>query len=619
MSPAPMIDETSSSAQYAGDSTVAALLARQAARTPDAAAVIVCDRTVTYRELDERSDQLAQYLQRLGVKPDTLVGVAMGRSEELIISLFAVLKSGGAYVPLDPHYPLERLSWIIEDSCMPVLLTTAKTCERLAPVCSAAKLIAVDDLALSSPGTQRVRASSVGRDLAYVIYTSGSTGKPKGVMVENRNVVNFFAAMDRAIGCEPGVWLAVTSISFDISVLELLWTLTRGFRVVLHGDEGTDAIPDEILRHHVTHLQMTPSLALILMLDPRSLAALGSLKQILLGGEAVPASLVRTLRRVFHGEIYDMYGPTETTIWSTCGRIDEIGSTISIGKPVLHTQILILGPDQKPVTPGETGELFIAGDGVARGYWNRPELTAARFLAIPPLCDSRLYRTGDLARYRPNGDIEFLGRADYQIKLRGHRIEPGEIEAALEECSGIRRAVVVVREDREGDKRLVAYLAGETQSAEGLADLRRALEAKLPEFMIPSHLVFLPELPLTDNGKIDRNALLKLPPPIPHATRSGPVEDQPATQLEQIIADAWKDALGLSTVGLHENFFDLGAHSLTIAEVHAKLQESLRQEFDLIDLFQFSTVSALAAHLAGAQARDNPAERAHRRRLAIQR
>lgn len=619
MSPAPMLDELHAAAEQASDRSVAESFIRQAERTPDAAALMVADRIVTYRELHERSDRLAESLQSLGAKPDTLVGIAMQRSEELIVGLLAILKSGAAYVPLDPQYPLERLSWIVEDSGMPVLLTTSQTRERIAPACGASKMIIVDDPSLPDSDAWKLRASSTGSDLAYVIYTSGSTGKPKGVMVENRNVVNFFAAMDQAIGCEPGVWLAVTSISFDISVLEVLWTLTRGFKVVLHGDEGMDTIANEIVRCHVTHLQMTPSLAHMLTLDPRSLTALGSLKQILLGGEAVPASLVRTLRRVFQREIYDMYGPTETTIWSTCGRIDEIGSTISIGKPILQTQVFILDSQQNPVAPGDIGELFIAGEGVARGYWNRPDLTAERFLAIPSLCSSRLYRTGDLARYRPDGDIEFLGRADYQIKLRGHRIEPGEIEAVLEECTGIRRAVVVMREEREGDKRLVAYVAGQTQSAEGLDDLRRILAAKLPDFMVPSNLVFLPELPLTDNGKVDRKALLNLPPPCPHVTGSESAENQPSTQLEQIVADTWKDALGLSTVGLHENFFDLGAHSLTVAEVHAKLQERLRQEFDLIDLFQFSTVSTLAAHLAGAQAQNNPAGRAQRRRLAMQR
>ena len=619
MSPAPTLEGLGMNAQYASAGTIAALFAQQAAKTPDATAVIVGDRGVTYCELDQRSNALAEHLQGLGVRPDTLVGIAMERSEALMISLLAILKAGGAYVPLDPHYPLERISWIIQDSQMPVVLATAETGKRIAPFCASSRLVVVDDPSLSTYDTRRLRASAVGRDLAYVIYTSGSTGKPKGVMVENRNVLNFFSAMDEALGCDPGVWLAVTSISFDISVLELLWTLTRGFTVVLHGEERSDVIADEIRHHEVTHLQMTPSLAMMLALDLRSFAALGSLKQILLGGEAVPAALVRRLRGVFDGAIFNMYGPTETTVWSTCGRIEEIGATISIGKPILHTEVFILDPEQKPVAQGEAGEIYIGGEGVARGYWNRPELTAERFLSIPSLSSSRLYRTGDLGRFRPNGEIDFLGRADYQIKLRGHRIEPGEIEAALEEIAGIRRAVVVMREDRESDKRLVAYLTCDSGNGEGPAELRAILEAKLPDYMVPSSFVFLANLPLTDNGKVDRKALLNLPPP--HANPAGqkPAEEQPATQMEQVIANAWKDALGLPAVGLHENFFDLGAHSLTVAEVHARLQDLLGQPIDLIDLFQFSTVSALAAHLAGVRTKDNRVERAQRRRLAIQR
>ena len=271
----------------------------------------------------------------------------------------------------------------------------------------------------------------------------------------------------------PDTWLAVTSTSFDISVLELLWTLTRGFTVVLHGEE--DSVADEIERCGVTHLQMTPSLARMLTFDARAFAALGSLKQILLGGEAVPAALVRHLRQVFSGELYNMYGPTETTIWSTVGRIEDVDVTVPIGRPILNTQAFLLDSEQKPVAEGEIGELYIGGDGVARGYWNRPDLTAERFVTIPSLGGARLYRTGDLARFLPDGTIDFLGRADYQIKLRGHRIEPGEIEAELEKCSGIHRAVVVLREDREGDQRLAAYLLADAAKGATEAELRSTL------------------------------------------------------------------------------------------------------------------------------------------------
>jgi non-ribosomal peptide synthetase component F len=364
----------------------------------------------------------------------------------------------------------------------------------------------------------------------------------------------------------------------------------------------------------------------MLTLDPRAYAALGSLKQMLLGGEAVPAALIHHLRQVFKGEIHNMYGPTETTIWSTTCRVEDVDSSVSIGKPIANTQIYMLDSDHNPVAAGEIGELFIGGDGVARGYWQRPDLTAERFVAIPALAPDRgdtgkIYRTGDLARFLPDGNIDFLGRADYQIKLRGHRIEPGEIEALLEKCAGVRQAVVVLREDREGDKRLVAYLV--TAATDSATALRAGLDAKLPDYMVPSAFVFLPELPLTGNGKIDRKALLKLPPPNLASAAASPA-DETATEMERTVAKAWQQALGISSVGLTDNFFDLGAHSLTVAEAHAKLQEALGREIALLDLFQFTTVSALAAHLDSQsggtqQAVSQLSERAARRRMARQR
>jgi amino acid adenylation domain-containing protein len=625
MLPAQLLEWNRTEAGYPRECTIADLFRQQSARTPDAVAVVAGDRSLTYRQLDERTNRLARHLQSLGVRPDTLVGVAMGRSETLIASLLGILKAGGAYVPLDPNFPRERLTLVIEDSAMPLLLTTAKSRARLPLDSSRLKVVDAEDPAIAVENSGSVTSAAVPANLAYVMYTSGSTGKPKGVMVENRNVVNFFTGMDRAIGCEPGVWLAVTSMSFDISVLELLWTLTRGFTVVIHDDEGSITVADEIASHHVTHLQMTPSLARMLTLDPRAFAALGSLKQMLLGGEAVPAALIHHLRQVFTGEIHNMYGPTETTIWSTTCRVEEIGSFVSIGRPIANTQIYMLDAELNPVPVGEAGELFIGGDGVARGYWNRPELTAERFLNLPALSGQRgdagrIYRTGDLARFLPDGNIEFLGRADYQVKLRGHRIEPGEIEALLEKSAGIRQAVIVMREDREGDARLVAYMVADGV-APNTAALRAALAAQLPDYMVPSAFVFLDALPLTDNGKIDRKALLKLPPPA--KSHSAPTAaGEPANETERIVARAWQEALGIPAVGMNDNFFDLGAHSLTVAEAHAKLQEALGREIALVDLFQFSTVGSLAAHLAGSQPASAAAQlsgRAARRRMARER
>lgn len=619
MLPDQLLEWNRTEVDYPRNSTIEDQFQQQVDKTPGTVAIIAKGIQLSYRELDERSNRLARHLRSLGVRPDTLVGVAMGRSEALVVSLLAILKAGGAYVPLDPTHPKERLSLVIEDSEMPILLTTSETRDRVPLGATGVTVLDVEDPAVALESSDKVETNAASHNLAYVIYTSGSTGKPKGVMLENRNVVNFFTGMDGAIGSTPGVWLAVTSVSFDISVLELLWTLTRGFTVVVHGDEGTATIADEIRRHCVTHLQMTPSLARMLTLDARAFAALGLLKQMLLGGEAVPASLIHHIRQVFSGEVHNMYGPTETTIWSTTYRVEQPGSTVSIGRPISNTQIYMLDAELQPVPIGEIGELFIGGEGVARGYWNRPDLTAERFLTIPSLLPHRIYRTGDLARFLPDGNIEFLGRADYQVKLRGHRIEPGEIEAILEQCRGVRQAVVVVREDREGDKRLVAYLAAEAARSEEAGSLRSVLESKLPDYMVPSAFVFLPALPLTDNGKIDRKALLRLPAPsIASAADqpAGEATNRPNNEIERIVAAAWQDALGVPSVGMNDNFFDLGAHSLSVAEVQAKLQETLGRQIPLVDLFQFSTVSALARHLAGTQSHAQLSDRAQRRRLA---
>jgi len=602
-----------------GNDTVAELFSQQAARTPNSVAVIAGERQFTYKEIDSRSSILASNLQTLGVVPDSLVGVAMERSEILVVSLLAVLKAGAAYVPLDPGYPAERLDWIIDDSAMRILLTTGKTRDRLSLDRRRLNIIDAETASSAQRVPAQIVSSAVGSSLAYAIYTSGSTGKPKGVMVENRNVVSFFAGMDQAIGCAPGVWLAVTSISFDISVLELLWTLCRGFAVVVHANEDTATVADEIERSHVTHLQMTPSLARMLTLDARSFAALGSLKQLLLGGEAVPVALIRHVRQVFTGEIYNMYGPTETTIWSTTCRIEELSGTVPIGWPIAGTQVHILDAQLSPIPQGEIGELFIAGDGVARGYWKRPDLTAERFVRIPWLSPRPIYRTGDLARFLPDGSLEFLGRADFQIKLRGHRIEPGEIETALEQSPGIRQAVVVLREDRPGDARLIAYLVSAGQIGIAGVDLRDRLASRLPDYMIPSNFVFLASLPLTANGKIDRKALLQLPSPNRSANEFELSSSQlPSSEMEKIVAGVWQEALGISSVGIDAKFSELGAHSLTVAEVHAKLEQVLGREVALVDFYQFTTVKALAAHLAGTNSSLTYSDRAQRRRQVRQ-
>jgi amino acid adenylation domain-containing protein len=613
--PAEIADCNRTDADYPRESTISQLFEQQVARTPEAIAVVSSGRSLTYSELLCRSNQLARYLQQLNVRPETLVGIAVERSVEMIVGLLAILKAGGAYVPIDPSYPVQRITLMIEDSDVPVILATERTRSRLGKTARHIVSIDGDADAIAGNGTHPIFGMVTGQNLAYVIYTSGSTGKPKGVMIENRNVVNFFSGMDQVIGSDPGVWLAVTSISFDISVLELFWTLTRGFQVIIHGDEGTGTIPDEIRNHGVTHMQSTPSLARMIAVDPDGLASLGRLRKLVLGGEELPPSLVRQLRKEFHGEMQNMYGPTETTIWSTTFRINGDSDIIPIGKPIVNTQVYVLDSGLQPVSSGEAGDLFIGGEGVARGYWQRPDLTAEKFLNDPFRPGNRMYRTGDIARFLPDGNLEFLGRADFQVKLRGFRIEFGEIEAVLENQAGVGQAVVVAREFKPEDKRLVAYVVPKPGAELETADLRAALAAALPEYMVPSSLVLVASLPLTANGKIDRNALQNLSALEKECDRA---PDVPSNELERVIAQAWKEALGVDRVGLNENFFDLGAHSLIVAEVHIQLQQLLGRDLSLVDLFQFPTVTALANHLNGEEAAPRASNRAERRLTARQ-
>jgi amino acid adenylation domain-containing protein len=600
--------------------TIAVLLDEQMTRTPEATALVFGDVELTYRQLQERVDTLAQRLQNIGVEPESLVGVFMNRSVAMVVAVLAVLKAGGAYVPLDPAHPRERIALIIDDCRARAILTTEPMHERL-PANGAQLVLLNDQAAIASVhGPLAVSCPAHSANLAYVIHTSGSTGKPKGVMVEHRNVLGFFAAMDRLLGTEPGVWLAVTSISFDISVLELLWTLARGFTVVLHGDLGTDAIASEILTHRVTHFQSTPSLAGMLATDPRSLAALGSLKKLLLGGEALPVSLVRSLRGGrATGEIYNMYGPTETTVWSTAYCIPDIadcGNVVPIGEPLGNTRAYILDPDLQLVSEGEPGELFLGGFGVVRGYREQPELTALRFLPDRFTGEGFMYRTGDVVRARPDGNLEFLGRTDFQVKLRGHRIELGEIEAVLEQQRSVSQTVVVAREDRPGDKRLVAYVVARAGEPLTPATCRAALESRLPAYMVPSHFVFLDRLPLTPNGKIDRKALPAIHDLGPAAERAPSSGEGPYHKLECLIVKSWREALGVEEIGLNENVFDLGATSLMMPQVQMELQRELGRDIPLVDLFEFHTVKALAAHFGGVSGTPRKSDRALRRLAA---
>ena len=575
-------------------STISRSFEEQAARTPDEFAIFAGNHRLTYREVDARSNRLAHYLQRAGVVAETLVGLAVDRSHEMLIAMLAILKSGGAYIPIDPGYPGARIAMMLEDSQPGLLLTTERI--RVTLPANPVRIISLDGEApgISAQSSERVTSFAAENHLAYVIYTSGSTGNPKGVMVEHRNVLNLFAGMDQLLGTQPGIWLAVTNFCFDISVVELLWTLTRGFQVVILQQGGSEKIPDAILTHGVTHLQSTPSLVRALVSGRHSLEALGKLKKILIGGETFPAQLADSLRRSSHRELYNLYGPTETTIWSTFHRVEESSASIPIGKPLLNTQVYVLDSELQRVPPGTTGELFIAGEGVARGYLNRPDLTAERFVNAPFHQAGRMYRTGDLARFLPDGNLEFLGRADFQIKIRGFRVELGEIEAALERQPGVKQAVVVPHEDSNADKFLVAYVSALAEKSVSSDALRIALEQALPAYIVPSHFVLLESLPLTPTGKIDRNALPPVPLPSQKSAGDG---EEPRGEFEQILGKVWSEAFGLARIRRQDNFFTLGGHSLTALKIAFQCQQEFHVEFPLQIFAEYPVLSEQARKL----------------------
>ena len=538
-------------------------IAEQAARTPDAVAVLGRGESWTYAELLARAAGLASHLQRLGVGPDVPVGIQMERSPSMVAAVLGVLQAGGAYLPLDPAYPEERRAFMLADSGARVVITSLE--EHL---------------------TGGPAVSSLPDHLAYVLYTSGSTGRPKGVQVTHRNVLSFFAGMDAVLGTEPGTWMAVTSLSFDISVLELLWTLARGFKVVLPDEERP--LGPQIAEHGATHLQCTPSLAQAL--DGEDLRPL---RKLLLGGEALPPALAAGLAGLLDGDLLNMYGPTETTVWSATHTVEAGEGPVPIGRPIANTRIYLLDRSGQPAPLGVPGELVIGGAGVARGYLARPELTAERFVPDPFESGARLYRTGDLARWRvlahDRGELEFLGRLDHQVKIRGHRIELGEVEARLERHPGVLRAVAVAR-----DGQLVAYVVPDLEeSIPYAAELRGWVRSELPEAMVPSLFVHLDALPLTPNGKVDRKAL-----PAPEAPRPAAEADAPRGLFEERLAAIWCDALGVDGFGRDADFFELGGHSLLVMKVVARVRTLLGVELPPRTVFEAPTLAGLAARIA---------------------
>jgi amino acid adenylation domain-containing protein len=592
------------------------LIEQRASESPDAIALVCRDQEITYSELNTRANQLAAHLHQLGVGPETLVGICVERSLEMVIGLLGILKSGGAYVPLDPTYPKERLALMLEDS-KPLVLVTQSTLVNFIPKTDS-QIVCLDNFDwnahLNAPEgdhasriTHHASGAHQTSSLAYVIYTSGSTGKPKGVMVEHGNVLNFFTAMD---ACVPhglgGTWLAVTSPSFDISVLELFWTLSRGFKVVVYPGDQASSVAEEfsisasIRQHGVTHLQCTPSGAKMMLLHEQTRRALGQLQTLLIGGEAFPVKLARELRETFKGTILNMYGPTETTVWSTTWELPSNGAPVRmlVGRPIANTQIYIVDSNLRPVPIGFEGELLIGGAGVARGYLRRDELTAERFvpnrfvqLSTPNNRHSAfIYRTGDLARYLPDGNIELLGRIDHQVKIRGHRVELGEIEALLNEHPGVRECVVLLREIANGEKTLVAYIIPREGQKLTQEELRQYAQEKVPDYMVPGRVMLITAFPQTPNNKIDRNAF---PIPQSEAGKGRDDSERSATAVEDALAGLWKELLGVHRVGHDDNFFELGGHSMLAMQLVAKVRKRFKVDFRLKNVFERQTLAGM--------------------------
>jgi amino acid adenylation domain-containing protein len=566
------------------------LFEAQVERTPDAIAVRFEDAQLSYRELDARANQYAHRLRSLGVGPDVLVPLFVDRSLELLAAILGILKAGGAYVPLDPEYPADRLAVMLADCAPPVIVSEARLAGRLPP--GTWRIVDLD-AGLDTPRGRLARTGTPA-DLAYGIYTSGSTGIPKCALVTHRGVANLLSWMQETYRLdETDRVLHKSPLVFDASIRELFWPLVAGARVVVarpDGHKDVGYVLDVIRAEQITTINFVPSLLELFVEEP-ALAECTSLKRVISGGEALADDVRVRFYARSSAALYNHYGPTETTVTSVfwpCPR-ETTDRTLPIGRPIANTRLYVLDGKQQPVPVGVPGELYIGGAGLARGYLNRPELTAERFVLDPFTPGDRLYRTGDIVRYRADGALEYLGRTDHQVKLRGFRIELGEIEAALREHPAIRDSVVLVREDVPGQKHLVAYVVGTPE----LDALRLLMQARLPEYMIPSSVVVLDAMPLMVNGKVDRKAL-----PAPTRAASTEARVAPRNPTEERIAAIWREVLGVEQLGVRDDFFELGGHSLLAMQVVARIRKTLVGDIPPRILLQAKTIEDQARQLA---------------------
>jgi len=583
---------------YPRDKTVAQLFEQVAAAYPESIALVFEGRQVTYRELNLRANWLAHRLRAAGVGTETMVGCCLQRSIDLIVALIAVLKAGGAYVPLDPAYPKERLSFLLDDAQPQIMLTQESIAATALPA-RPRTCVVVDALPQEQFRSKPENPAPSGgpRSLAYVMYTSGSTGRPKGVMVENRAIIRLVRNTNFCHFGPDEVFLQFAPISFDASTLEIWGPLLNGGKLVVMPAQmsSLEDLGRVIREQAVTTLWLTAGL-FSAMVDER-LEDLRGVRQLLAGGDVLsPRHVRRALENLPHCRLINGYGPTENTTFTCCHIMragEPIAETIPIGRPISNTQVYVLDVQLHPVPPSVVGELYAAGDGLARGYLNNPEITGQRFLPNPfdTQSEARMYRTGDLACWRNDGVLEFLGRADNQVKILGHRVEPGEIEVALGAHANVTQNCVVARTGEDGSKRLVAYYVPSDPRLTA-AELRRFLAGKLPSYMVPALFVPVDALPLTPNGKVDRTAL-----PVPSPKVWNDSSFDVAAPLESMVIEVWREVLGAGSIGLTDNFFDLGGDSLLLVRVHAALQRTLQIQIPITALFEFPTVRSLAQHL----------------------
>lgn len=596
-----VFDFNRTAAEYPKNKSIHQLFEEQAARTPDDTAIVFGAKQMTFRELNARANQLAGFLRGKGVRPEMAVGLIAEHSPELITAILGILKAGGAYLPIDPGYPEERIRFILEDSHVSILLTTQR--DNLSGVNFSGEIVNPDDPGLDQENPRDLEPVNTPEHLAYIIYTSGSTGKPKGVMVQQRGLVNYIQWAKKVyLGTEKLDFPLYSSISFDLTVTSIFLPLICGSRLLIYGREDQARLLERIIRDdQVLIIKLTPTH--LRLLDSLDLQA-SKLRKLIVGGEDLKVELVRKISAKFNHplEIYNEYGPTETVVGCMIYRYDpeqDLSGSVPIGVPAENVQIYLLNKYLQPVPDGVAGEIHISGDGVAKGYLGRPVLTAAKFLSNPFIPGTRMYKTQDLARRLPNGNIEFIGRSDHQVKIRGYRIEPGEIENRLLQYDPISAAVVVAKEETaagcEGSKYLVAYLVTETELR--ITELKEFLGRELPEYMIPSVFITLPNLPVNANGKVD---LKSLPEP-ENQINTGASYEPPADPEERSLTEIWQEIFGAKRIGVHDSFFDLGGHSLRAITLAIKTHKELNVQLPLKEIFKSPTIRGLARYIRDAR------------------